>query len=777
MSKNYYDIYINSVLDLASTVCIKSEESADKINQYLVLFYGDTYQGNPIDPYNNVMVANPDLPDTWKYYLNISGEYHFTDLLNLRDNYGYGIDSLGNVVPTENIDGIKVTSLDDLTTITFNKDNLSIHTTTAKAYRYGQRHYRELVAKYPDLEQLILGILYPADINKAISSDNAQIIAYPSYLVEENEVTLINKLNKWLSLYKIRWDNKQFTLSDSLYCAAQHAETYLVLVNKILALRLANCKTNEVHSFHIRQYLISHGISDNYLDYMTLKQMLFFYRNIGYIERNSGKRSTFKWLLEKIMTDRGLPISELSMRHNVSGMLTVTGDIKSLRPEPIFEAKSLNQLDSSDELVQYSLMNILTKEIPNAVDNQEYVDNNFNTINQCLTNSLSSVTATKLLESFIIDYSNASEYTLHDTLLNNWLYLSSCGYYPGFISFKEPRTNNEQTLSAINSYLYMVYCLAKYLGADVVTIPKLLVQRALRVRSATVTEPTLNEIKNIVDSKYLSDSDIQDILNLKPKVNKVITPGAFNDLGMNIFNYSNKQIDYVNGKHNYLSRTYAKNAVNRLYFDGMVDTGSTGLRFVDWLEANYIPVVDYSQAEYFALFQNIYNAATGADLNTIGSLSNIQKAMIGLFKQLSSYTIDFLSDINQGDLTIIDNNPSTLGDIDSKLSSDIFIQLALTDLLSDSVTFKHEFDQCTTNSEVKEIISISNKLFIDFDNRLDYSLDYSIYNHIDIHANWKDTDIIDPNDTDADKLDSPIVGIHNFNKLSSANKLVVKDIW
>lgn len=118
---------------------IKSEYAAEKINEHF------TYTGH----------ADSFLPHdarTWKYYLNIP------------------------VVSNYSTDApIKITSLDTLEEIVFNKTNLSVHSNSASV-SYNSRYYRELLVKYPDNELLILGILYPADLNQAIAAKDSSIV-------------------------------------------------------------------------------------------------------------------------------------------------------------------------------------------------------------------------------------------------------------------------------------------------------------------------------------------------------------------------------------------------------------------------------------------------------------------------------------------------------------------------------------------------------------------------------------------------------------------------
>ena len=299
MSLNYYKLYVNQVLDLSKTMVIKVEAVADSINERLKATYGNVF--------------DVDDKRTWKYYLNLSGQYHSTDKK------------------------IYVTSLDTLQTIEFSRDTLAIHRATAKAYEYGTRYYRELLSQYPEYEQFILGALYPVNIEQTINAEDFTVVGYPTNLIEDNEVSLVDNINKWLYGFKERWYNRQFNLTDTNYISAFLAVMFLQLPPLIISLRLRSCKTPEAHSFHVREYLESHGMLDVYLSNMTRKQALFFYRNINYIERNSGKRETFEWLIEKVMTDRNLPISEFNMHHDIASMPEAN------TPKAMFRKRLLNE--------------------------------------------------------------------------------------------------------------------------------------------------------------------------------------------------------------------------------------------------------------------------------------------------------------------------------------------------------------------------------------------------------------------------------------------------
>ena len=363
MSSNHYQIYLNQVQQLAETITIKSSDTAEALNRFVTEVH--RFPVEPLDP------------KSWKYYLNLAGEYHDVDT------------------------PMYVVSMDTLSKIIFSKENLKLHRATAKGYAYGTRQYRELVAQYPDQEMLILGILYPVDLDKAITAPDWTILGYPSQLVESNEYSFIPKLQNWINGVQTRWTNSQYGISDALYPASVLGILYLNLVPTILNLRLEACRTNEAHSFHVRQYLGSHGLLDGYIEHMTTKQALFFYRNIAYIERNVGKREVFEWLVEHIMTERYLPIAEYTMRHDLSQQPD------ELYPTPLFKKKALNMGYGSDVTDAVSLERMLDKQDKVARDNPKYKEEMAPRIKKSMENSLSNVVATKMLESSVVDMSNS----------------------------------------------------------------------------------------------------------------------------------------------------------------------------------------------------------------------------------------------------------------------------------------------------------------------------------------------------------------------------------
>lgn len=754
MSKNYYKLYIESIFDLASTIVIKSDYTAEVINDLMRLQYGE----------GSVSTDK----STWKYYRNICGLYHEEEF---KDK---------NKV-------ITITSLDDRSIITFDAEVLRNNPVTHEAYSYGSKYYKDLIAKYPKEELFIIGSLYPADMNKAIAAKDGQVLSYPKHLVEEQEASLIKNIENWISNYKIRWDNKQFNVSDSLYGAANLGIMYLNFIPLIVNLRLKACKTNEAHSFHIRQYLASHGMLHSYIDDLNLKQILFLYRNINYIERNSGKKEILNLLIQKFFTDLDLPVAELVMRHDVRNIST------ELYPRINFRRKELNSTYSSivKDKSGLSFENLLFKEEQLAIGNSEYILANRDNIKKKLQNSLSNVVATKVLESSAVNVSNNDRYVLTEIQLNHWLYLSSEDIFTADVTFIETRTNTDINLSAFESYVYWIYLYCKSISnlttKDLlnVEIPNLSVYHVIRPEVVT-----RQFIYQVIDPKYLDTEFCDNILNSQYIIdtNKPMSSlKRFSEVCEEIYTVSNQQFKLLSTRENHFSRGLAHGMLGRLYQDITINISKTltekynknCITFGDFLNIKRLPSLDYTTEECVSMYSKIFETVTGYTYNLIDPVSRKQKVMVSILKQLSSYSIQFLADTSRTSIRNINWSTIRLGDtrIEGKNKLEL---LGLSIMPRSSKTIERTQFQIDTrppwvNTIVgvvtgnKETIDISvkpkiNKVFSLFTKHV-VRFGTIIINH-DIFLNPNTT-------TPIKKFDS----YKEFDSLTSDQQLTIKDVY
>lgn len=616
MTSNYYAVYIEKVRALAATLVIKTADAADAINKGIAGEYGSNAV-NSLDP------------RTWKYYLNLSGEYHPLDTV------------------------MTVTSLDTQEEISFTKDNLRIHRATARAYVYGTRKYLELVARYPTQVALINGVLYPVDIDYAIDADDGTILGWPADLIEVNEYTLMERLQEWVHNMRARWWNPQYGVSDELYLPAFLGILYLGLVPAILNLRLESCKTNEAHSYHVREYLGSHGIPDEYLVFLTTKQALWLYRNIAYIERNSGQQNVFEWCTEHIMTERRLPLDRYVMRHDLSEMPD------AITPTLAFERTSVNMdfVAGNDPVI--TLGQLLNKERSLALQNPIYVDEDQSEINEQLTTSTANVLPTKVLESQMVDYSDSTPHTLEDTLLNHWIFLASkSGYYTPYIRVTDAKTGEPIPMTVKEAVVFMIYAVCKSELVTPIDIPLIAARRVQRIPT-----PSVDELYSVCDHSIVPREVIEAAWSIQPEIVPMISTEAFLEKGQEIFVAANKQRDLVAYQEEYRRRGYVAGAVEQLYSTNLCEVADeAGQTFHDWFTLRNIAYQDYTTDEWGLMYLDVIKKATGLDLVNTQSLKALQAAMVSLLARLSAYNVQFLAEINQSGLRVVDWPIMRVGD-------------------------------------------------------------------------------------------------------------------
>lgn len=608
----YYRLYVDSIFLMAKTMVIKSEASANAINTGLLEL---------------LWAVDESDPTTWKYYKNLAGQYHNYDQM------------------------MYVTSLDTLETIAFTVENLKLHTATRRLYAYGTDYYNELVSRYPSQQNLINGILNPVDINAAIAAPDSKILWIDEDLIESNEENFIPKLQQAIDGFMLRWDVPNYSLADDLYPAAQLGMLYLNLPSFISNIRLANCKTPFVHSFHVRQYLASNGRLDAYIDNLTKKQMLFLYRNILYLHRNAGKQDTFEWLTERILTERGLPLAEYDMRHNLSEQPD------NLYPNIELVRNGLNSIYSGAVNDVATVAEVITKEIPLARDNILVYDEAVEATERAMKNTLINRMKTKVLESSILDRSDIDPFPLSDVLLNYWLYMAHTNRYTAFLFVDNPQTGETMQLQPKDAFILYLYAYNKQNGIELPYVPTVW---ASRVRKDVL--PTKADLLSIVEAKYV-DPEFADVaLQYAPTVKDVISVDAFYDQCVELHQALQIHRELYSFCEHHVQRGQVEAMTMYLYNDVECNLADE-ITYAEWFEQKGIAIENMSRNEFELLTYNLYQEATGLATNRSKTLREIQTSMIRLMAQLSSYSVQFIQEINAGPVSVTDWAAIRLGDI------------------------------------------------------------------------------------------------------------------
>lgn len=600
----YFKVYLDKVIGLVHTLQIKSHKQAEDLNETV------------LKKTANLRAVNPHDYRTWKYYKNLAGEYHETDRM------------------------IRVISMDTIEEIDFTKENLAYHKNTYAEYSYGTHKYEELIAKYPDQELLIKGILNPCNIDEAIRAKDGTILSYDKSFVEQNEYSLMERLQDWVYGYFKRWYQGQYNLDNRYYNLTFMGILYTKLVDVILALRLESVFTNEANSYHYRRYLASHGFLDFYLDQMSLKQILIFYKNIRWVEKNIGHHFTQQWLIKNVLTLRNLPLSEYNFIQDDANLL----DDPKLRITPKFEKVSLNGLESIDPQVDtLSLTKMLDKEDKETFYNPTERGDIDNLAYDDLTRSKNSFLKTKVLESKAIDYNNSEQFILENVLLDYWIEMVRRDLYRAYVIINHPKSGESVPLTGLNALLLFTVAVFKMNKIQDECIPDYVIGLVPRK-----TRPSHEDIRKVIpDNTLVSNEWIEFLRKSFSPMSPVMTTIDFYEQANAQFKLINNLINLANKDEHIDARSYKNASVYQLYTTQVVSFRKPGLmNFHDFLHSIAFDTRNFDVDDWAKVADDIWKKATGLSNIKVGSLYNTHKAMIQLLTKLSSYSVQYIKEIN-----------------------------------------------------------------------------------------------------------------------------------
>lgn len=637
MSNAYYRIYLKQVFDLARTLVVKSELAIDAINRELRLF------GHHVS----------DNPKTWKYYKNLAGRYHQTDVM------------------------MTVTSMDTLETIDFTQENLQIHRATAEAYAYGSRYYRDLTERYPEQEMLILGILNPVDIDKAIDANDGEVLYYNRRLVEPQEISLIPKLQQWIQAFNTRWNVAGYSVTDELYAAAQMGVMFSQMILEIMNLRMESCLTNEAHSFHIRERLASHNRLDVYLPYMTLKQSLFLYRNIKYLQRHSGTQKTFDTLLDRIINERNLPLAKYDVLHRTTDMTD------TLIPEVEMRRIPLNNHPGDGSSNRRSVTDVSERQFGKARNNQQVHYNRLEHTKERLENAHTSRLPTKILESALLDTTDSVTYSREDTTFNHWIYMVCEGRFTAMINVTNPKTGSASPMSVKDAFIVFLYAYNKSRGTTFARIPPI---RARRVRRPIL--PSVADMRAVVATNKVNDIQLAKLREGQPPMGTYVSVQSFREFATKVYRAQNRQRNQYSQFEDRTGRAMAESAASMLYQDVLCDIGNSEF-YSEWFSTRGMDTESLSALELDLLANDILTQILGEDITGTSFLAELQKNMLELMERLSSYTVQYLQSINNTSYRVLDIVMPRFGDLDSTYHEHRNVDIHRIDPMDSKFKAKH----------------------------------------------------------------------------------------
>lgn len=631
MSDIQYQLYTQSVMRLTDSILIKDEAMAVAINADVNLYGGALG-----------ISVNPDDLGTWKYYMNLAGEYHVLDT------------------------PMQIVSLDTMQTINFDRATLLEHRATLRAYTYSSRYYNELVNKFPNQEFLIRGILNPVNKATAIAAKNYSILRYSTLEVEGNESDLIKKLQAWIDSFVDRWYLPAYGITDTLYPAAVVAAIYVNLPPAIMTIRKENANTYRAHSFHIWNYLESHGRLGKYRDILTTKQKLWLYRNIKWVFVNAGKEYTFEKLMDIILSHRGIPVGYYEHILNTE---KINEDIYAA---PNMQRTPLNLFESmAPEPVFRSVQYVMEKQIPLARDNGRFYEDNFTEISRKLPRSKLNKMITKVYESEVIDVSEQLPITLPEMLLQHWLYFSTHNRYPSILSVVNPYTSESIRVNTKEAFILWLYAINKTVGVTLDTIPQI---EAIYVRRLPL--PTKTQLKGIVESRLVPDKLIDRLLDDQVPIGVFTSTEQFYETVNDIHVTFLRHHGLHTGQQHLDKRAQVNAIVDRCYQTVTCELHEElNKSYLSYFAEKGWDFEPFARQDFELFAAEILEKATGADVKSTISLREVQAAMLGIMSQLGTYATQYIQTVDAQPAIILGNLAIRVGNTDVSEASAINHQI------------------------------------------------------------------------------------------------------
>lgn len=704
---SFTDIYTNNyILDninLVKSIVIKNDNEAKLYNDYI----NYKHSNYSIDTTNK---------STWRYYKHLNSEYHELDT------------------------PIIINSIDNNTTILLNKENIKIHSKTHKELLKFNSFYYSLVSKYPEQELFIRSVISDTkfiNIQDIINAKDFTIISYNSNLIEEYEEDIIYELQQYIDNYKVSKLIPYYQLADDLFLVTQYTIFYQYLLTKLLAIRLKNAKTLKAHSYHIRNYLASHYRLDKYINYLTKPQLYFLYRNLPYINNHVGRNNIFRILIDKLFTERNISI----VNYRYSSLTTLDNNYL---PNYNFNQYLLNNKNLPYSVNTFTLEDIKDKEYKLVPGNQKEYDYNIDKIDFKFKNTIYNNLLTKDLETSIIDNTDTVRYKLIPTLIDYWAYLIKNNSIDFIVTINNPVVNTNIVLNTRDLFKLFIYLLYKVNNIEITEFPEYTIKR--------VFKPILPSNDLLLQGNYRNFYFYNELLTyIKSKVplyNFISTSYNFHDFIFSIYKFNIGLWLLISNYSHMDNNGQIFRMIDKLHTtDTLHFTDETVNQFLNRVGLENFTTYDGYILE--PLIYNILNEIFDNRLDILNQYKYIQKALIEIFRNFNSYTIQLIDNyfVNNIQLTGHKDNRYSISNIKfAKLYFyDIYnlnVELFSTNKKYYNIEFKEELE--VSNSMIlHEHIALNESVTLEIKNIRNILISLNKNNLLSFNATLSPTETID----------------------------------
>lgn len=570
-------------------------------------------------------IVTSDNKKEWKYFLNMSGEKHFSN----KDVKIRLVENNELVSLTKNI----------LDTFIYTRDEL---------LKYGE-YYNKLVYNHPDEIGYIQGCMLPVDLDFAINSPDGSILNYNKNLVEYNEYTLIRNLEDHIQNFLFRYHIQEYILSDELYIPSLLAVLYSTLPNKISNLRLSKINTNEVHSFHLEHFFRSRlDLYDNIIN-LKPKTKMWLYKNLNYIMKHIGKQETLDTIAVKIFEESDVGVGSYLIDKNdpelIEDVNNIYNSIYNLN-EPLFIANKLNNKYEINENSPVTISTMVDIELTRLLDQDtelgtELIVDITNKTREYLSNKHIFNQQTKILDVSTIKLFKQYSSDHIAVLTNYWLSLAISKKYITPTIFIDP--NNK-----------LVYELTPYEGILVLIKLFMKLTNKLDTKLTKISYCVLKDrgsldfdelITNMHSLDYTMPYVLDVIDNLPNSATIVNNSNDYTIYITKIYNYfiylwlldSNSENPILHSNLKLLNNRLLKN------YDYLITDDISGETIDNILNNNSINFELTHNYDVLDSIKELYYVFTGVNINQYDTLEQLISSFTILLNKLTSYTVQVVN--------------------------------------------------------------------------------------------------------------------------------------
>lgn len=595
MSSSSLELYSNSCASLARTTKIHSKAMAVEVERRVGMLAGNR-EWYKLDKRK------------WRYYLNLSGQYHHID------------------------ERMFIISLDTLESIEFNKENLSESLNTKDAYQYGSSYYNALVKRYPEQEHLILSILHPVDIEKAVIANDFEILAWIPSLIEPQETSLLRQMQQWIYRWVDRFDNRTYAVNNPNFTVIYNALLQRSLTDGIKAIRIENTRTSFVHTFHIWAYLDSNGWLSKYKPWLDHTQVMYLYWNIAHIRKHAGTNHVFSDLVEHFLTYRNIPIYGHLIKHDLADLT------KNFLPDVEFARTYINRsVNILDPTSTCSVKEIMEREVEHGIDKGVKLEQDIIATNSDLAISGKDDVRSRIFDSEVDDGVILFDYSLSDFLLSHWIEKVGDDAYLGRVVIDNTSNGDNYLLTQREALILWWYCKLRYYNIDIPNIPKV---QALMVYSG-MNQPR-SFYNEFTDGYYITQWFTDTVLECLPRDGKVSNSRDFYAQTKGKFEFWTMTRKLELSLPHPTGRSRSHLLLNNLWHTSFVSLAPVGTKWDDWLSRHGIEMDAATDFDYKEMADSIFLKCTGGKDEKGEDRGPLQRAMLAVVEQFTGYNVQFL---------------------------------------------------------------------------------------------------------------------------------------